>query len=109
MRGPGIVKVNTKILDDPVAALQIAVEIEEMMSQTDDSWNPHAKLEFLKVAIWSVFFLKVSKIRKYINEEIKETEEELNQIKNLKKKFWQNQALIKKRKKEDLKVWNQLY
>ncbi len=51
MRGPGIVKVNTKILDDPVAALQIAVEIEEMMSQTDDSWNPHAKLEFLKVAI----------------------------------------------------------
>jgi hypothetical protein len=36
-RGPGIVKVNTKILDDPVVALQIGVEIEEMMSQTDDS------------------------------------------------------------------------
>jgi hypothetical protein len=82
-RGPGIVKVNTKILDDPVVALQIGVEIEEMMSQTDDSWNPPARLEFLKVTIRSVFSLKVSKIRKNINDEIKETDEELNQIENL--------------------------
>jgi hypothetical protein len=54
-----------------------------MMSQTDDSWNPHARLEFLKVAIQSIFSLKVSEIRKYVNEEIKETEDELNQIENL--------------------------
>jgi hypothetical protein len=50
-RGPGIVKVNTKILDDPAVVLQIGREIEEMMNQTDNSWNPHARLEFLKVAI----------------------------------------------------------
>ncbi len=54
------------------------------MSQTDDSWNPHARLEFLNVAIKSVFFLKVSEMRKIVNEEIRETEEELNQIDNLK-------------------------
>jgi hypothetical protein len=59
LRGPGIVKVNTKILDDPAVVLQIGTAIEEMMSQTDDSWNPHARLEFLKVAICSVFSLKV--------------------------------------------------
>ena len=73
VRGPGIVKVNTKILDDPVGVLQIGTAIEEMMSQTDDSWNPHARLEFLKVAIQSVFSLKVSEMRKIVNEEIRET------------------------------------
>ena len=51
LRGPGIVKGNTKILDDPVVVLQIGKEIEEMMSQTDDSWNPHARLEWL--IVWS--------------------------------------------------------
>jgi hypothetical protein len=52
-------------------ALQIGREIEEMMNQTDDSWNPHARLEFLKVAICSVFSSKVSEIQKAVNEEIK--------------------------------------
>jgi hypothetical protein len=84
VRGPGIVKVNTKILDDPAAVLQIGKEIEEMMSQTDDGWNTHARLEFLKVAIHSVFSWKISDIRKVVNEDITETEEELNQIENLK-------------------------
>ncbi len=51
MRGPGVVKVNSKILEDPAVVLQIGKEIEEMMSQTDESWDPHSRLEFLKVAI----------------------------------------------------------
>jgi hypothetical protein len=83
-RGPGIMKVNTKILDDPVVTHQIGAEIEEMISQTYDSWNPHSRLEFLKVAIWSAFSFKISEIRKYVNKEIKETVEELNQMENLK-------------------------
>jgi hypothetical protein len=86
VRGPGIVRVNNKILDDPVVVLQIGTAIEEMMSQTDDSWNPHARLEFLKVAIRSIFSLKISEMRKVVNTEIKETEEELNQMENLKVK-----------------------
>jgi hypothetical protein len=82
MRGPGIVKVNKNILDDPVFVLQIGKEIEEMISLTDDSLDTHARLEFLKVAIQTVFSLKVSDMRKVVNGEIKETEEELNQIEN---------------------------
>jgi len=54
------------------------------MSQTDDSWNPHARFEFLMVAIHSVFSLKVSEMRKFVNVEISKTEEELNQIEDLK-------------------------
>ncbi len=76
-RGPGIVKVNTKILDDPLVALQIGVEIEEMMSQTDDSWNPHSRLEFLKVAIRSVFSLRVSMIRKISTKKLKKRRKNL--------------------------------
>ena len=74
-------------MEDPFVALQIGKEIEEMMSQTDESWNPHSRLEFLKVAIRSVFSSKVSEIRKGVNEEIKETEEELNQMEDLKVKI----------------------
>jgi exonuclease III len=101
-RGPGIVKVNTKILDDPAVALQIGREIEEMMNQTDDSWNPHARLEFLKVAIRSVFSSKVSEIRKGVNEEIKETEEELNQMENLKIKVLTKQNINQEEKIKEL-------
>ncbi len=54
------------------------------MSQTDDSWNPYAKLEFLKVVVHLVFSLKVSEMRKVVNVEISGPEEELNQIEDLK-------------------------
>jgi len=83
-KGPGIAKVNTRILNDPKVTLQIGAEIEEMMRQTDDSWNPHSRLEFLKVAIRSVVSLKVSELRKTVNVDITETEEELNQMEELK-------------------------
>ncbi len=42
-------KVNTMILEDPVDALQVGADIEEMMSQIDESWNPHAMLEFSRL------------------------------------------------------------
>jgi hypothetical protein len=59
-KGPGIAKVNTKILSDPETTLQIGNEIGEMLNQTDENWNPHVKLEFLKVVIRTVFASKVS-------------------------------------------------
>jgi flavodoxin len=54
------------------------------MDQTDTSWNPHAKQEFFKVALRSVFSLKVSEIRKEVNLNIAETVEETNQMEDLK-------------------------
>ncbi len=86
-KGPGIVKVNAAILEDPVVSLQVGKEIEEMMSQTDEDWNPHARLEFLKVTIRSVISAKVSELRKVANEDIRETEDELNQMEELKIKL----------------------
>ena len=83
-KGPGIVKINTAILDNPQIIKQIEEEVKLMMDQTDTSWNPHAKLEFFKVALRSVFSLKVSEIRKEVNLNIAETEEETNQMEDLK-------------------------
>jgi hypothetical protein len=55
-----------------------------MMNQTDNSWNPHSRLEFFKVAIRSVFSTKVSEIRKDFNTNIEELEEESDQMEDLK-------------------------
>ena len=70
-----------------------------MMSQTNKSWNPHTRLEFLKVAVQSLFSAKVSEIRKGVNEEIKETEEELNQLEELKLKIITRTNLEQEEKK----------
>jgi exonuclease III len=83
-KGPGIPKINLKILDNPNTALRIENDIKQMMDQTDDSWNPHNKLEFLKVAIRSVFSLVTSETRKNVNLDIVELEEEANQMDELK-------------------------
>ena len=83
-KGPGIVKVNTEILNNPIVSKQIEEEIIAMMSQTDNSWNPHKKLEFFKVAIRSVFSVKVWELRKNLTNNIAEIEEETNQMEDLK-------------------------
>jgi exonuclease III len=83
-KGPGIVKVNTKILDDSKIIARMAEEIDRMMAQTDESWNPHTRLEFLKVSIRTIFSAKISEVRKGIRVELEETEAEINQLENLK-------------------------
>jgi hypothetical protein len=85
-KGPGIRKVNTRILEDNNVASQIGNEIEEMMKQADNNWNPHMTLEFMKVTIRSIFSTKVAEIRKKENNELQEKEEEMNQFENLKTK-----------------------
>jgi exonuclease III len=79
-KGPGIIKVNTKILENPKISKEIGDELELMMLQTDQTWSPHTKLEFLKVAIRSVFSSKIGEVRKTINLEVKDLEEEINQM-----------------------------
>jgi hypothetical protein len=90
-QGPGIPKVNTSILEDPKL---IGREIKTMLDQTDKSWNSHLKLEFLKVAIRTTIAGKVAEIRKNNNNKIKETEEEINQLIDLKIKLLSNREEI---------------
>jgi exonuclease III len=84
IKGPGIVKVNTNILDDPKIVQKIGEELDSMMQQTDQSWSPHLKLEFLKVSIRSIFSNTIGEVRKELYSEIAELEEETNQMENFK-------------------------
>jgi len=103
-KGPGIRKVNTRILEDNNVAIQIGNEIEEMMKQADSNWNPHMTLEFMKVTIRSVFSSKVAEIRKIENNELQEKEEEMNQIENLKTKLHTKPNISVQEKEERLKT-----
>ncbi len=74
---------NTRILEDPKVAADVEKEIEEMMVQTDNTWNTHAKLEFLKVAIRSTIANKVMKVRRGLEEDIQDLEEEIDGLKKM--------------------------
>ena len=99
-KGPGIVKVNANIMDDPKITEEIAKELQEMMRQTDDSWNPHASLEFLKVSIRTILAEKVSERRKQTRDAISEKEEEQNQMEDIKIKLLIKQNIPKEQMSE---------
>jgi hypothetical protein len=103
-KGPGITKLNIKLLEDPKIAAQIGMEIEEMMTQTSETWNPHMKLEFLKVAIRTVISAKVSELRKAFKTDINETEEETNQIQLLKIRTLKLSEITEEERKQRLET-----
>ena len=55
-----------------------------MMEEIPDGWDPHMKLEYLKVVIRSVVAGLVGRSRRDLKEEISDLESELNDMKLLK-------------------------
>ena len=53
------------------------------MKHIPDSWDPHSKLEYLKVVIRAVISVLVGKPRRYLREEIADIEDELNSMRLL--------------------------
>jgi len=94
IKGPGIVRINTNILNNPEITKQVETELEQMMEQTDRSWNPHARLEFFKVAIRSIFASKTCEVRKKLRSEINDLEDELNQLEEFKVEKLNNQKPV---------------
>jgi hypothetical protein len=105
-KGPGITKVNVDILEDPRIVEEITKEVKEMMEQTDDSWNPHAILEFLKVSIRSIIASKVSERRKQTTNILNEKEEELNQMELIKIKTCTNKTILEEDKTLPVNILN---
>ncbi len=83
-KGPGIVKVNSKILEDVERRRNVEREIERMMSQIGEDWNPHTILEFLKVSIRTAMSEETGNLRKVMRSEVTDLEQELNQMEELK-------------------------
>ena len=99
-KGPGIVKVNVNILKDPFVSKQVGEEIEKMMNQASEEWNPHQRLEFLKVAIRTVFGEKTCQVRRELNEELKESEMSVHHMEELKIRIIQNKNISEIIRKE---------
>ena len=44
--GPGLIKVNALILDDPVSLARAKLELSEMLKQIPENWNPYENWNF---------------------------------------------------------------
>ena len=86
LMGPGLTRVNSSVLDDPNRLSVAKEEIKEMLGQMPDDWDPHKRLEYLKVVIRSVLASLVGRSRKELKQEISELEVSLNDMHTLKVK-----------------------
>jgi len=66
-KGPGMVRLNTDILDNEVIVERIKQELKLQNQQIPEGWNPHFQLEFVKASICSIFSLETIKKRKIDN------------------------------------------
>ena len=84
VRGPGIMKVNSQMLNDPAVVKKIDQELKGMLRQIPDNWDDHQRLEFLKMSIRSVMCHQSNIHKNEIREKIAELEEGLNNMEQLK-------------------------
>jgi exonuclease III len=82
--GPCLTKINSAILENPATLEKVKREILEMLMQIPEYWNPHEKLEFLKVTIRTVISMNVCQNKKELTNEMKDFEKVLNEMCELK-------------------------
>ena len=85
--GPGIVRVNTSVLENHKLLEQIRINLKEYLDQAPISWNPNLKLEFLKVGIRTTFAEAARQYNIDSKCEHEMVEGELNHLVNLKIKM----------------------
>ncbi len=86
-KGPGMLRLNTDILDNEVIVEKIKQELELQIQQISEGWNPHFQLEFVKASIYSIFSLEASKKRKIENIDLQALNEQINHLKTTKEKL----------------------
>ena len=86
-KGKGLYRVNTCALDNPESLKEVKNEITAQLSTIPESWNPHKKLDFLKVAIRSVLSQISGKERKKGLTEQDAISKQLNLLKTTKERF----------------------
>jgi exonuclease III len=99
-KGPGIARLKVNLLDNQQSAEEIKSQIKEMIDQIPEDWNPHTKLEFVKVAIRTAFSNVGGSYNKERNLEIGEIEDQINRHNRLREREMingnVNQSLISK-------------
>jgi hypothetical protein len=62
--GPGIPRIDATFLENPTFKEEFTTEVNKLFTESKNEWDPHTKLEFLKVCIRSAAFEAQSKMKK---------------------------------------------
>jgi exonuclease III len=54
LKGPGLTRLNVDILDNHYTLEHVRLELKNQIDSIPSHWNPHLKLDFIKVAIRSI-------------------------------------------------------
>jgi exonuclease III len=81
-RGPGIGRLNVKFLENEKIKEELRVGIREMINHMIPIWNPHLKLEYVKMSIRSVFANIATEVNRSKKDEINELEIQINNLKS---------------------------
>ena len=82
--GPGLNRINPEVLNNPVSLLAVIAEMSEMLGQIPAGWNPHERLEYIKMAIRNTVSEAVGRERSELGQDIEELEESVNEMHGLK-------------------------
>jgi len=86
-KGPGILKVNPIILNDPQKLEQVRSDLNFLINQIPNHWNGHVKLDYLKMIIRSTIGKFTGINRSELEESSSSLETSLNDIVILKQKI----------------------
>jgi hypothetical protein len=79
-RGPGIPRIDPSFLDNPLLKQKFIENLEAAIGDANPKWDPHTKLEFLKVTIRGEAFQAMSLMKKSSNEELESTREKIQAL-----------------------------
>jgi len=83
-RGKGMFRPDCTFLDSPELSSQFRVELADLCSQIDSNWNPHHRLEFVKVCIRTLLTTYSKNFTNTLNRNLELTRSELNKLMSFK-------------------------
>ncbi len=86
-RGKGLYRVNTSPLDDKDSLEEVKNEITHQLSDIPDTWDPHKKLDFVKMVIRGVLSQFAGKIKHKTEVEQEAITNQLNYLTNIKEEM----------------------
>ena len=92
VKGKGLYRVNTSVLEQQSTLEEVKSELTFQLSSIPNTWNPHKKLEYVKMTLRSVLSLISGRKRKRDSDEQNALKDQLNTLKLAKEKLLLNNS-----------------
>jgi exonuclease III len=86
-KGPGLLRVNADVLDSDTMLEQVKLDLGNLLEQIPDYWNPHMKLDYVKMSIRSVITVISGKQKRIESIEQEAITEQINMLMVTKEKI----------------------